>query len=63
MEIYLRNIHCIGSIFKGDAFVLKPTAMAAVPVILDRIYKAMDAKILEKGKLFHGVFHHLVEYR
>ena len=30
---------------KGDAPVLQPTVMAAVPVILDRIYKGIQSKL------------------
>ncbi len=35
---------------KGDAVVLKPTLMCAVPVILDRIYKGINKKIDEGGE-------------
>ena len=29
----------------GDASILKPTVMAAVPLMLDRIYKAINEKV------------------
>lgn len=36
---------------KGDATVLRPTIIASVPLILDRIYKAIQDKI-ESGPSF-----------
>lgn len=48
---------------RGDAGVLKPTVMPAVPVILDRVYKAMKGKILAKGLLFNDLFDFCVMYR
>ena len=35
---------------KGDASVLKPTLMCAVPVVLDRIYKGINKKVAEQGE-------------
>merc|ERR1719186_1771974 len=34
---------------KGDATVLKPTFLFAVPLILDRIYKGVNENIKRKG--------------
>ena len=48
---------------KGDISILRPTVMAAVPVILDRIYKSLMAKISEKGKSFQEIFDFCVTYR
>ena len=43
---------------KGDAAVLRPTIMAAVPLILDRIYKGINEKIASSGstELFSFLF-------
>ena len=35
---------------RGDAAVLKPTAVCVVPLILDTIYKGIRAKVAEKGE-------------
>ena len=48
---------------KGDASVLRPTTMVAVPVILDRIYKAMMAKIKDRGPGFEKFFQMCYNYR
>jgi long-chain acyl-CoA synthetase len=48
---------------KGDATTLCPTAMAAVPVILDRIYKGIRAKVHSRGYAFNQLFEMLYEYR
>jgi len=42
---------------KGDASVLKPTVMVAVPLILDRIYNGIKIKLAAKGELFNALFH------
>ena len=41
---------------KGDASILQPTVMAAVPLILDRIYKAINDQVARKGKKFQEIF-------
>lgn len=48
---------------KGDASVLKPTVMLAVPTILDRVYKAIQGNVQSKGKIFEAVFMQLYRYR
>lgn len=48
---------------RGDISILRPTVMAAVPVILDRIYKSVRAKIGQKGRSFQEIFDYLVSYR
>merc|ERR1712012_270181 len=51
----------IGS--KGDANVLKPTLMCAVPLILERIYKSMVDTMSRKGWFVEELFHYLVAYK
>ena len=48
---------------KGDASILKPTIMAAVPLMLDRIYKAINEKVKKAGPTFKKVFTWAYEYR
>jgi long-chain acyl-CoA synthetase len=48
---------------KGDATVLQPTIMASVPLILDRIYKAIREKVGQKGPRFQGIFDWAYNYR
>ncbi|XP_020231094.1 long chain acyl-CoA synthetase 8 [Cajanus cajan] len=42
---------------KGDATVLKPTLLTAVPAILDRIRDGVVKKVEEKGGLVKNLFH------
>lgn len=42
---------------KGDASVLKPTIMTAVPAILDRVRDGVLKKVEEKGGLVKKLFH------
>jgi len=48
---------------KGDANVLRPTLMCAVPLILERIYKSMVDTAQRKGWFFEELFHYLVAYK
>ena len=48
---------------RGDISVLRPTVMAAVPLILDRIYKSLRSKVGQKGKSFQEIFDFCVAYR
>lgn len=48
---------------EGDASLLKPTAMAAVPLVLDRIKKAVCARLNQKGLFMRKFFELLVEYK
>jgi len=48
---------------KGDLSVLKPTLMSGVPVVLDRIYKGIVAKIKAKGDFAYKLFDYAVQYR
>ena len=44
---------------RGDAAVLKPTAVCVVPLILDTIYKGIRAKVAEKGEFSVQLIFHL----
>ena len=48
---------------KGDASILQPTAMPCVPIILDRIYKGIRAKIQARGAFFQRFFDFCYRYR
>ncbi|XP_078694034.1 long-chain-fatty-acid--CoA ligase 4-like isoform X1 [Branchiostoma floridae x Branchiostoma belcheri] len=48
---------------KGDASVLRPTLMAAVPVIMDRIYKTVMDKVNEGGKWKKAMFNVAYGYK
>ena len=50
VNIFLKTCSLLFVQQKGDAAVLKPTLMCAVPVILDRIYKGINKKIEEGGE-------------
>ncbi len=41
---------------KGDASVLRPTVMAAVPLILDRVFKTITEALSKSGSVFEKVF-------
>ncbi|KAI0230967.1 Long-chain-fatty-acid--CoA ligase 4 [Lamellibrachia satsuma] len=48
---------------KGDASELKPTLMAAVPLIMDRLYKAVWTKVNEGSKLKKALFTVAYDYK
>jgi long-chain acyl-CoA synthetase len=48
---------------KGDASVLRPTIMAAVPLILDRIFKGIQEKVESGGKTNQKVFKFFYDYK
>lgn len=48
---------------KGDATLLQPTVMASVPLVLDRIRKAIFTSLNEKGLLVVKFFEFLFEYK
>lgn len=48
---------------KGDASILKPTVMTAVPVILDKIYKGINANIQKAGPFSAKLIDFCVRYR
>ena len=47
----------------GDASILKPTVMAAVPLMLDRIYKAINEKVKKGSPFAQKLFNWAYEYR
>lgn len=47
----------------GDAVLLKPTAMAAVPLVLDRIRKGVWDQMEGRGKFFKAFFQFLMDYK
>jgi len=48
---------------RGDAILLKPSVIAAVPLILDRIRKGIAQKIESKGPFLAGLFNFIVDYK
>ena len=48
---------------KGDATILKPTVMAAVPLVLERIYKGIHLNVKKKGEFFEKLFDFCVRYK
>lgn len=48
---------------KGDAAVLKPTIMSAVPLILDRISKGINEKVKKSGQFRQAIFHFAYAYK
>ena len=48
---------------KGDASVLQPTFMFCVPLICNRIYKAVPETLMKKGTFFKKLFEFCVEYK
>ena len=47
----------------GDATVLKPTAIASVPLMLDRIYKAIQDKVESGPPIKKAIFDLAVQYK
>ena len=48
---------------QGDASILKPTVIAAVPLVLDRIRKNIAEEVDGKGPFFNQLFHFLISYK
>ncbi|CAG0906244.1 unnamed protein product, partial [Cyprideis torosa] len=48
---------------KGDASVLRPSLMACVPLILDRIFKGIIEKVEQKGWFTRQLFYFCVNYK
>ncbi|KAG9510695.1 Long-chain-fatty-acid--CoA ligase 4, partial [Fragariocoptes setiger] len=48
---------------RGDAVILKPTVIAAVPLVLDRIRKGIFQKIESKGAFAAGLVNFIVDYK
>jgi len=47
----------------GDASILRPTLMACVPLVLDRIYKGVHENVKKKGDFFEKLFNFCVNYK
>uniref|UniRef100_A0A6G1SB85 long-chain-fatty-acid--CoA ligase n=1 Tax=Aceria tosichella TaxID=561515 RepID=A0A6G1SB85_9ACAR len=48
---------------RGDAVILKPSVIASVPLVLDRIRKGIVQKIESKGPFLAGLFNFIVDYK
>ncbi|XP_015436419.1 PREDICTED: long-chain-fatty-acid--CoA ligase 4 isoform X1 [Dufourea novaeangliae] len=48
---------------KGDASVLHPTCLSAVPLILDRISKGINEKVKKSGAFRQAIFNFAYEYK
>ena len=48
---------------KGDIALLKPTALVAVPLVLDRVYKGIMASMAAKGPVFMEIFQFIYQYK
>lgn len=48
---------------KGDASVLRPTIMASVPLVLDRIYKGIQEKMQSGGSAKKAIFNFFYNYK
>ena len=48
---------------KGDTSVLRPTLMAAVPLILDRVFKGIQDQVNGGGKVAQAVFKFFYDYK
>lgn len=48
---------------KGDASVLHPTCLTAVPLILDRVSKGINEKVKKSGALRQAIFNFAYEYK
>ncbi|UYV73099.1 ACSL4 [Cordylochernes scorpioides] len=57
------NSTAIPSGGKGDATLLKPTFMVAVPLVLDRIRKGIVEKVESRGKFAKSFFNFAVKYK
>ncbi|RWS24448.1 long chain fatty acid CoA ligase-like protein [Leptotrombidium deliense] len=48
---------------KGDSALLQPSVLASVPLVLDRIRKAVCEQVEGRGRLFKAVFDFAIEYK
>lgn len=48
---------------KGDASVLRPTIIASVPLILDRIFKSIQEKVENGPAITRAIFNLAVQYK
>ncbi|CAG2113744.1 unnamed protein product, partial [Medioppia subpectinata] len=47
----------------GDITLLRPTFMASVPLILDRIRRDIELNVSKRGQLFKSIFNYIIEYK
>lgn len=48
---------------RGDAVLLKPSVLASVPLVLDRIRKGIVQKIETNGPFISGLFNFIIDYK
>lgn len=48
---------------KGDINILKPGALAGVPLIMDRLRKGITEKVSSRGKFFNALFKFALSYK
>lgn len=48
---------------RGDIMLIRPSALIAVPLILDRIRKTVTDKIERKGKFMQLLFEYIIDYK
>lgn len=48
---------------QGDASVLRPSCIACVPLILDRIYKNIQAKVEAGPPIAKSIFNMAIQYK
>ena len=53
--------YCAGG--KGDATILRPNIMCAVPTVLDKIYKGINSKVSASGPFMAKLVDFCVRYR
>jgi long-chain acyl-CoA synthetase len=49
--------------YKGDSSLLRPTVMAAVPLILNRIRKNIEEQVEQRGYFFKILFNLAIDYK
>jgi len=49
--------------YKGDATVLRPSALTSVPLINERLYKSIKENIESRPQLIRSVFKFLIDYK
>lgn len=62
-KTFLDTSSMVAKGYKGDASVLRPTAVAVVPLVLDTIYKGIRMKMNQKGALFTEVVDFCYQYK
>ncbi|RWS25857.1 long chain fatty acid CoA ligase-like protein [Leptotrombidium deliense] len=63
IQTMLNNSTAVKRGCKGDIGVLKPTIMAAVPLVLDRIRKGVTDIVHKQGPVFEQIFDFAVSYK